>query len=490
MTIEFSTSDVGGRDTRQESEGGGSSAPPDANNVFGGAAMTGGRANNDPQVSVQLVSASSWTLGTQGLTLIGAVLGSVMTARAFGAAGKGELSLLAQLTPLAVTLFGLGLNTANAFFIGRRRHSIAELVSDSLAVAAVVAPVGMILCWLFLRNALPALHGTSRGLLFAAIVPFPFTYAHYLMTGTMNGLGRIKTVAVANGIAAGAVLLVIATAFFAHRLSIGLVLVANAGSALCLAITYFSLLVIRAERRLVTPSFRRIRAQSKYSIRAYLGSLANYLERRQDVFLLGMLSTPGAVGVYSVGTAISELLWQLPRASANALMTKSMQVGEEHGAAIAGQAARITGLLIFLLAAILSAGAIAFVVPVFGHDFGGATDAFLVLIPGTIIYGVGLVLWNHLAAHDQLVPWVALAATGINLSLNVILIPRIGYIGAAAASTASYSFAGVAYTFYFQKLTGLTWDAILLPTTADLRLLAGVVMRLSGVRNIVRQAQP
>ena len=427
--------------------------------------------NADGRTQVRLISASAWTLGAQGVTLVTALATSVMTARVLGTVGKGELALLAQLTPLAVTLLGLGLNTANAFFAGRRRHSVPELASDSLAVVAVLAPIGMTLCWLFAKNALPALRGAPGVLLVLAVLPLPLSLAHYLMTGTMNGLGRVKTVAIANGLASGAALTALGIAFATHSLSIGLVLIVNAANALALATTYLILLLQRTNTGLVRPSFRRIRAQSTYSIRAYLGSIANYLERRQDTFLLGMFSTSAAVGVYSVGTAISELLWQVPRASANALMAKSMQVGVERGAEIAARTARVTGLIMLLLAGVLSTAAVLLVAPVFGRDFAGATKAFLILAPGTVVYGVGLVLWNHLAAHDRLVPSVAVAATVINLSLNVILIPRLAYIGAAVASTASYSFAGLAYTMYFRRLTRLSWTTILVPTTTDLRLL-------------------
>lgn len=409
-----------------------------------------------------------------------------MTARALGVVGKGELSLLTQLTPLAVTLLGLGLNTANAFFAGRRSHSVPELVSDSLAVVAVLAPIGMALCWIFARNALPALKGMPSLLFVLAVVPLPLSLAHYLLTGTMNGLGRVKTVAFANGIASAAALLVLGIAFFTHMLSIGVVLIVNALSALALATSYLTLLLHGSYSRPVPPAFRRIRAQSAYSIRAYLGSMASYLERRQDTFLLGMFSTSAAVGVYSVGTAFAEMLWQVPRASANALMAKSMQVGAERGAKIAAQTARVTALLMLVMAGLLSAGALVFVGPIFGRDFTGATWAFLILAPGTVVYGIGLVLWNHLAAHDRLVPSVALTATVINLSLNIILIPRLAYIGAAIASTASYSFAGAAYIIYFRKLTRLGWGTILVPTKADLRLLVSMVLALSGRRRTAR----
>ena len=77
------------------------------------------------------------------------------------------------------------------------------------------------------------------------------------------------------------------------------------------------------------PSIKRLREQSGYALSAYIANLAGYLDKRQDIVLLGMLSTSAAAGVYSVGVVFAELLWQVPRALSPALRSRSLAAGEE-----------------------------------------------------------------------------------------------------------------------------------------------------------------
>jgi O-antigen/teichoic acid export membrane protein len=94
----------------------------------------------------------------------------------------------------------------------------------------------------------------------------------------------------------------------------------------------------------------------------------------------------------------------------------------------------------------------------FGPGYGGAVPVLLVLLPGNMCYGLAAVIsvyfTNHVGA-PQIPMKVSGLAMGINLVACLFLIPRVGSIGAAAASTVAY-LAGIAvYCRIFVKMTGL-----------------------------------
>lgn len=432
-----------------------------------------------PARGVNLLTASAWTLVSQLTALVVGLVASIMTARALGAAGKGQLTLLGSMSPLIVTLLGLGLNYANAYFIGRRKRTVPQIVSDSLVVAVAVSAVGIPAGFLFARYALPALSGVPPTLIALATVPLPFALMHFYLTGMLIGLGRVKTIAIWNTVLSAVTMAIIATAYTIGALSVGVVLATNALTSISMVGVYLAVSRHVEGLLFVRPSLARVLEQSRYSAKAYASSISSYLERRQDAFLLGMLSTASNVGVYSVATAFAELLWQVPKSVANALMAKSMQLEEEPGARVAAQTARVAGLLMIALLAILYVVVPPLMGLVFGAQFTGATAAFFVLAPGTVVYGVGLILWNHLAAHDRLVPKVAVASMGMNLVANIVLIPRFGYMGAAVSSTVSYCFAGVSYLVYFGRFTGLPLRRAVVPTLEDLKLVLSLPAMLA-----------
>ena len=58
----------------------------------------------------------------------------------------------------------------------------------------------------------------------------------------------------------------------------------------------------------------------------------------------------------------------------------------------------------------------------------------------------------------------------ITVTLDLVLIPRLNIVGAAIASTASYSVAAFLLVFFFIRETGVSLREVLLPSSEDLGL--------------------
>jgi len=94
---------------------------------------------------------------------------------------------------------------------------------------------------------------------------------------------------------------------------------------------------------------------------------------------------------------------------------------------------------------------------VYGPDFEGAVVLGLLLIPGVSFVAVGGVLSSTIVGKGkpQYSLYNVLMVTPLTLALYASLIPALGAVGAALASSVSYIATTVVAWFFFRKVTGL-----------------------------------
>jgi O-antigen/teichoic acid export membrane protein len=380
---------------------------------------------------------------------------------------------------MTAVLLGLGLNIANSYHVGTKRNTVAEVLSDSVAAALVMAIVGVGGVFLFLDLFVPALDGVADWVLLAAAFIFVPTLVNQNLAGIMIGSGRVRALALQQIASALVGFSILLTLFVTDLLTVASAVVLNLGVGLLGTVILLAVLSPDVRRTgAARPSIRRLREQSGYAFSAYVANLAGYLDKRQDIVLLGMLSTSAAAGVYSVGVVFAELLWQIPRALSPALRARSLASGEKEGEVATATSVRIAlamSLSILVVLAVLLRPLISFV---YGADFVGAYTVFLILSPGVLIYGMAMVTWNHLLTRGILMPRIAMLITVMNLVGNVILIPFFGSIGAASAATASYSLGGAIILGKFLSVSAMRPGDVFVPRRSDIRLVSSSVAQM------------
>jgi O-antigen/teichoic acid export membrane protein len=405
---------------------------------------------------------------SRGVALGASFAISIMTARALGAAGKGELSLLLQVPALLVALLSMGIANSTTYCVGQHKRTVGQSFADSMLVVAIVSVIGLpaaIVSLHFIQSLAPV---GNRTFGFASLL-IPLSLVTLVLGALLTATGQVEKLAARQAEGAIAGLAVIALAYSTGRLSVRTaVLVSLIASVVSTMLLLWPLFRSLAET-IVMPSISRIRETVVYSIKAHVSSLAGMLNRRQDVVLLGVLSSASAVGIYSVGVALSELLWNIPSSIGVPLIARSLQEDPERGAEVAAQAARVTLLVMVAITAVFALVIRPLISLVYTAGFANAAWVYLLLVPGTIVYGLGSVLLNYLVAHGSLYPRVALSVTVSNLVLNLALIPFLGMYGAALASSISYSGAGVYYTVAFLRSTDLGLASVLVPRASDVR---------------------
>ncbi len=191
-----------------------------------------------------------------------------------------------------------------------------------------------------------------------------------------------------------------------------------------------------------------------YGLKSWLGNLLQFFNYRLDVFIINFFFNPGQVALYHLGVALSEIIWHIPNAVAAINFPKTAANWDE-AKSFTPFLARTTGYISLFLSSGLILLGFPFIYLAYGTDFIGAYPALLSLLPGTIFMAVGKVVASDLAGRGKphygtLSAFISLILT---ILLDLLLIPRIGVVGAGIASSASYIMSALVLILLYVRLT-------------------------------------
>jgi O-antigen/teichoic acid export membrane protein len=410
-------------------------------------------------------------LQTYSANVLGAVLSLVnvlIVARALGAEGRGSVAFLTALAWFTASLATLGLQEANANFAAAQpavRRSLAtnSLILSLLFGAVAMAAVGGLIAAVpaVAGESDPALRWVTLGFLpvlilqpclrFLVQADYAFTVSNagYLIGPVLNaGLNGLF-------VAIGALSVATAVGVWLAGQTIGTVILAW--------------YVVRRLAGFGRPDAELAKRSVAFGAKAHVGRVMQLGNYRLDQVLLGAIAGPRELGLYSVAVAWAEALWFLPTALSYVQRPDLVRaVRPADAAAHAARAFRATALVTAVGALVMVAAAPFLCTTLFGAEFEGSIDDLRVLVAGAFGMVALKLLGNALVARGHPVKQSVALGVGFVLTvlLDALLIPPLGGLGAALASTAAYTAAGmVIATIFLRALEGRASD--LAPRTGD-----------------------
>ena len=231
---------------------------------------------------------------------------------------------------------------------------------------------------------------------------------------------------------------------------------------------------LRVDRRL-------LRQSVVFGVKVYVAQVFLFLVLRVDQVLVGRYAGFRQLGLYALATTVAELLWLLTDPLAAALIPHMVRarVGDDRRLSFA--MARLS-MSISAIAAIAGWFLAPIVIPVvYGKGFAGAVPALRLLLPGVVALAASRPLGAVRVKEGQVVlPSVlGLAALGLNVALNLVLLPRIGIRGASIASSICYAALALSYVAIARRRGVAGWQD-LVPRPSDLHLLAGAAAAVAA----------
>ncbi|MDL5362765.1 flippase [Halalkalicoccus sp. NIPERK01] len=201
-----------------------------------------------------------------------------------------------------------------------------------------------------------------------------------------------------------------------------------------------------------------------------------------DTFLLGYFVSTADVGVYNVLYPLATML-TVVLASFGFLFVPILS--ELHAEGDVGEMAHVYRLVtkwifmaslpIFVVIALFPELLIRYT---FGPQYTEGALALSVLAVGFFVHAVVGPNYKTLTAmgHTRLIMLDNAGAAGLNVALNVVLIPRYSYLGAAVATVISYLLLNVAYSVQLYTRSGIHpfSTSLLRPATAAVVAIGGI----------------
>ena len=395
-----------------------------------------------------------------------------LTARYLGAAGRGQVSLFFTDMSGLVLLAGLVGGSSLIYLVPRR--NVWHLLLPAYAWALVVSGVGAAAVGLLRPASLEyVLHLGA-----VTLVQVLLSINLFLLLGRKrerdyNVLTTVQAalLAVALGVAfAGVQWLDIRAYYYANYVAYGLPWLISLGLLLRLP---------DARRPTASPARARryaaARELARHSRGAHLSNLLTFANYRFGYYAVAYLADARALGILSVGVALAEAIWMIPRSTALIQYVALVNAADKRGQTYAAlRGSRLT--LLATAGAVLALAAVpaAWLAAIFGPEFGAAHGVILALAPGIFINGLGMQASGYFSgtARYRVNNQAALLGLAVTAPVCLLLVPRLGMVGAALGMSASYA-ASVAYLgWHYCCATGATW-ADLLPGPADVRWALG-----------------
>jgi len=173
-------------------------------------------------------------------------------------------------------------------------------------------------------------------------------------------------------------------------------------------------------------------------LRAYPPLLLGFLLIKSDVLVLRLLRGATETGVYSIASQIVDVALILPTtigALVLASVVRSNRPARELLRAMRPAALAVGGLALAML--VFGHWAILWV---FGRPFVGAYPALVLLLPGFVALALQGLLGQYFASRGfpVFVSVYWLLGLIVNVSLNLLLVPRFGLLAAAGSSSVAY----------------------------------------------------
>jgi len=417
----------------------------------------------------QLFAELTGTALSTALIMTAGVVTGLLSARALGPLGRGELTA-ATIWPSTILYAGtLGLPEATAYLAASRRTMADSVFVTAQSVALALGVIASIAGWFALPFVLDrqgaAAQAYARLYLLAFSIP---ALSSLCACAWLQGAGKLKELNVAR-----------AAVHIVTALSMGILYLAGFASvrnfliALLFGNAATWLLALMAWRVQRGPSAEwrpeLIRPMLSYGSRVQFGTWSAAANIRLDQLMLSSFGASASLGLYVVALGYAGLVMTLPGVAGLVMLPRLVRA---HAAGSGGEL--LTTWYRRVLWATAGAGFGLWLVAsvamplLFGGEFAGAVSLEALVIPGCCILGMNQLLTVGFRGHG--LPGVASRAELVGLlvtvPLLVMLLPRYGIYGAALASLCAYSASCV---YLLSKVRGLVTDrqALWKPTSAD-----------------------
>ncbi|MFC0272283.1 oligosaccharide flippase family protein [Metabacillus herbersteinensis] len=410
----------------------------------------------------------------QVIRIILMFLTSILVARVLGAEGRGYITFIILIFGLIASYGHFGINHATAYFQKRSNYSQKEIFNSNISILLIIFSIIASLVFILRIQSL-ILTDYSFDLI---IIGLSYVLINFIIITIQEFyVGNERIVEINKFLLIGESFIFLTTILLSitEVLSVRNYLILFVVSSLLRMLFFVKGLGINFKFSI---NATLIKQEIKYGFVAYLSALFIFLNYRADQFLIKSMLGIESLGIYSIAVNLAELAFLVPMSVTSALTGRLYNINNEieDKKFIIYSTIKYT-FYIAMIVSIIGMGMTPLIPFIYGQSFSDASNITFVLFIGIIFASIGKVSYAYFITEGR--PIIHTIVTAItllcNIILNIILIPYLGMMGAALASTLSYFIYGLLYIIIFVTKEGFTIKELLVPEKKDLLLLFNVL---------------
>lgn len=434
------------------------------------------------------------TVATKGFGFVATLLIGVMMARVLGVEGKGTVDALVAWSLLLLLLYP-SLEEPQLYLLGSRTHAPATYIANGILLSM---GFGLIvwLCFEALVTHCPSLftyrdrvssewQSLDMGNLRILVVMSPLVLLQRILCGVLQGLRDMRSFNRAFLIQHTVLFFGVVVAVLFLRAGVFGALIAHVAAivaggswALWACVTHPDVQGGRFH-----PSWSLMACLVRGGLRLHGGVVAAFVIVESDKLILLRHWGPPALALYASAVALTghiRKLFLLPVKEVLGSRLPSMRSDPERMAETLTKTCRHTLLVSLVPSVVLLAFGLPILSLLYGAPFREAYGPLIVLIPASLLWTAAVVISFWFIGKDRFLTLtiIGVGVAGLNLVLNLLVVPAFGGLGAALSSCLCYALHLGIFLVIIQRAEGLSWRAFLLPRRADFAVYAPLWHRI------------
>jgi len=411
---------------------------------------------------------------------LAALVSAPLLAQTLGVSGRGSVAAATSPLQLAVALCALGLPQSLVHFVAAWPGVAAQFARRAALTQVSAGLVGSAV----LVVAAPLLAGDEddvANLMFVAAIALPATLLVGVLRGIASGMHMWALVTAERCTTEGLKLLGFVTLWISGGLTVLSAVVVTAASPILGGMAYLS--VIRRVRSIhigevpslptESPTFRDF---FTYAFRIWIGSLSGILLTRVDQVIMTPLSGTEALGYYVIAVNVSDVALLANNAVRDVTLASDSARNDTTRATLSARLSFVLSAVVGL--AVLASSPLWFT-KFFGEAFAPAQSLAVLLVTANVLGVPGSVAGAVLSSRGfpgRRSASLCVAAL-VNLCLLVLLVPRLGALGAALATLVGNLTAANLNIWFMKHIVDIPPRDFYVPRKSDLDAVASLLRR-------------
>jgi O-antigen/teichoic acid export membrane protein len=365
-------------------------------------------------------------------TAVMGVITSVITVRALGPAGRGDMVIVSYWSGFILSVIDLSILELSTMRVAGNPRLVRRFLWEAMALVGLCSALGMPLGWVAMPHVLTADQQHMVGAARAYLVYIPAALAAVVPQGCLLGLQRFTAVARvrASSTVLYAVMLV-TVVLLRKATAVSIAWLGVVSMVVQFVLALFALLPDLRGAARAPMEQKGVTEAARQGARLQSARIASVLGANVDRALANVTLTQAGIGTYQVPAMVGWVLPVVPQAIAqHALSRLSSADGADRAEVLVRSYVRAVGLT--LLAALGGASVFWLLIPlVYGPDFESAVVPSVIMAASVVPNAGALVLASGFKASGRVGPCVEseVLAILITLATGVGIAPRLGMVG-------------------------------------------------------------